>query len=276
MKYYLFPKNFQHYSMEQLMDSTAKMGFDGPTALIRDGYWISRTDAKNDLPAFVKAAQARGLSVKYGSADLNMETLLTQKEPLDLLKCFAANGVEQVRMQYMSKPMGDDYRTYRERFTRMAENAAEAGRLAGLQCVVQLHGYFYPHNATAAYECVKNCDPTYLGIKMDPGNNVCQEGFELYWYQIGLLGEYLAALGAKDVGYFRSGDPNDHNKGWYQRWLPAYEGMINYKDVFTWLNEASFHGPVIAMPFYEAESDEAMETIVAKELAYFKSCNGGE
>ena len=52
--------------------------------------------------------------------------------------------------------------------------------------------------------------------------------------------------------------------------------MINYKDVFTWLNEASFHGPVIAMPFYEAESDEAMETIVAKELAYFKSCNGGE
>ncbi len=276
MKYFLFPKNFQHYTMEQLMDATAKMGFDGPTALIRDGYWISRTDAAKDLPSFVKAAESRGLSVKYGSADLNLDRLLSDQSQLDLLKCFAANGVEKVRMQHVVKHCGEDMRSYAQRFCRQAEDAARAGELAGLQCVIQLHGQCYPHNATAAYEGIKGLDPRYIGIKMDPGNNVCQEGYELFWYQIGLLKEYLAALGAKDVGYFQSADKAGEHKGWSPCWLPAYEGMINYNAVFDWLKEAGFTGPVITMPFYTRATDEEMEVTVAKELAYFKACEAGE
>ncbi|MBR4868224.1 MAG: sugar phosphate isomerase/epimerase, partial [Clostridia bacterium] len=271
MKYYLFPKNFQHYPLEGLMEATARMGFNGPTALIRDGYWISRSQADVDLPRFVKAAQDHGLTVGYGSADLSPADILSE-DSLRLLKTFAQNGIAQVRLQYMGKQQGECMRALKDRFTRMAEDVAEAGRRAEVQCVVQLHGYFYPHNATAAYECVKNCDPKYLGIKMDPGNNLCQEGFELFWYQTGLLGEYIAALGAKDVGYFQAGDPADDNKGWGARWLPAYEGMINYKQVFSYLHQVNFNGPVIQMPFYEAESDAAMEQIVAKELQYFQSC----
>lgn len=252
------------------MASTAAMGFDGPTALIRDGYWISRSNAAKDLPMFVKAAQQEGLQVKYGSADLNLDTLLTDSSQLDLLKCFAANGVEQVRMQHVAKRYGEDVTSYQERFRRQAENAARAGEEAGLQCIIQLHGCCYPHNATAAYAGLQGLDARYIGIKMDPGNNVCQEGYELFWYQIGLLKEYLAALGAKDVGYFQSNDTHTDTKGWSVCWLPAYEGMINYKEIFTWLKAADFDGPVIAMPFYTRETDGEMEATVAKELAYFK------
>ncbi len=276
MKYYLFPKNFQHYGMEQLMDATARMGFDGPTALIRDGYWISRTDAAKDLPVFVNAAARSGLEVKYGSADLDMNRLLSDETQLDLLKIFAANGVEQVRMQHVPKSQKDDMRSYADQFRRQAEIAAQAGEKAGLQCIVQLHGHCYPHNATAAYEGMKGLDPRYIGIKMDPGNNVCQEGYEMFWYQIGLLKDYLSALGAKDVGYFKTEGVVDGNKGWHPVWLPAYEGMINYQNIFTWLKQADFKGPVIAMPFYERETSEEMEQTVARELAYFKSCNQGE
>lgn len=270
MKYYLFPKNFQHYSLDELMDATAQMGFDGPTALIRDGYWISRSDAKHDLPTFVAAAGRHGLEVKYGSADLNLDTILSDDSQLDLLKIYADNGITQVRMQHVIKAMDDDVGSYRDRFRRQAEQAALAGEKAGLQCVIQLHGQCYPHNATAAFEGIKGLDARYIGIKMDPGNNVCQEGYELFWYQINLLGEYLSALGAKDVGYFRSDDTVTDNKGWYPAWLPAYEGMINYRDIFTWLGEAGFNGPVITMPFYTRETNREMEQTVAKELSYFK------
>ncbi len=276
MNFYLFPKNFQHYDLDRLMQAVATMGFDGPTALVRNGYWITYDNAAKDMATYVKTAQQFGLQVKYGSADLNPDTLLTDEKQLDLLKIYAANGIEQVRLQHVVKKQEEDATTYSERFRRQAENAAMAGEKAGIRCVFQLHGHFYPHNATAAYAGVKGLDPRYIGVKMDPGNNVCQEGYELFWYQISLLKDYLCAMGAKDVGYFKTEGATDGNKGWHPAWLPAYEGMINYQNIFAWLKQADFDGPVITMPFYDCHSDEEMEATVAKELAYFKSCSLGE
>ena len=70
---------------------------------------------------------------------------------------------------------------------------------AGIKAIVQIHGMMYPHNATSAYMALKDLDPTHIGVKLDPGNNVQQEGFELWNYQIPLLGEYISALGVKDA-----------------------------------------------------------------------------
>lgn len=272
MKFYLFPKNFQNLCMEDMLDAAARCGFDGPTALIRDGYWISRSNIKQDLPAFVKAAEQRGLEVQYGSADLNLDRLPEDEEQLDILKCFASCGITKVRMQHVAKRETDNVRLYAERFRRQAQAAADAGEKAGLQCIIQLHGYCYPHNATAAYAGIQGLDPRYIGIKLDPGNNICQEGYELYWYQIGLLGEYLAAVGAKDVTMQRAGDVTAADKGWQVGWVPANEGMINYQDVFARLRAVDFDGPVIQMPFYNAASTEEMIKLVQRELSYFKAC----
>ena len=273
MKYYLFPKNFQHYSIDNLMNVTASMGFDGPTALVRDGFWISAGNAKKEMSDFINTANKYGLEVKYGSADINMDTILSNENQLDLLKIFADNGIEMVRMQHVIKRDSDNIREYTERFKAQAYNAAKAGEKVGVKCIIQIHGQCYPHNATAAYEAIKNLDPRFVGIKMDPGNNWCQEGYELYWYQAQLLGEYLSALGVKDVTYNRVGDFNADNKGWLPTWTPAYCGMINYKSVFEAVKKVGFDGPVIQMPFYCCNSDKEMEDTVAKELAYFKSCD---
>lgn len=272
MKYYLFPKDFQQLSLQELMDTVVLCGFDGPTALIRNGYWISPESVKTDLPAYVKAANQAGLEVKYGSADISMDSLEKDGAGLDLLKCFADNGITQVRLQHVGKKMQDDVRDYAERFRRQAYFAALAGEKAGLQCVVQLHGMCYPHSATAVYEGIKDLNPKYIGVKMDPGNNVCQEGYELYWYQIQLLGEYLCAIGGKDVGWFHNKNVTDETKGWYLSWLPAYEGMINYQEIFRYLKNAAFAGPIIQMPFYPVDSTQDLIQKVSKELAYFKNC----
>jgi hypothetical protein len=39
----------------------------------------------------------------------------------------------------------------------------------------------------------------HVGIKLDPGNNYAQEGYEDFTYQIHLLKEYIQAFGAKDA-----------------------------------------------------------------------------
>ncbi len=272
MKYYVFPKNFQQLSLQELMQTVATCGFDGPTALIRDGYWLDKSNVVQQLPVFVKAAQEQGLEVKYASADISPESLVTCEKSLDLLKCMAANGIEQVRLQHVVKRPEDDVRTYARRFRRQAYCAVQAGEKAGLQCVIQLHGMCYPHNATAAYQGVQGLPSEYVGIKMDPGNNRCQEGYETFDYQVRLLGEYLCAMGAKDVGWVCDGNKETATKGWRQEWLPANSGLIDYHEIFVLLKQQNFQGPIIQMPFYSGKTHEDFVDLVAKELAYLKQC----
>lgn len=56
MKHYLFAKFFTHLSANELMDECAKLGIDGPTLLIRDGYWVSNDNMETELEKFINIA----------------------------------------------------------------------------------------------------------------------------------------------------------------------------------------------------------------------------
>ena len=62
-KWYLFAKFFQQLSVKELMEMCARMGFDGPTALIRDGYWTELSNMKETLPGYVAEAEKHGLEL---------------------------------------------------------------------------------------------------------------------------------------------------------------------------------------------------------------------
>ena len=47
MKRYLFAKYLKDLAVEELMEKVAMAGLDGPTALIREGYWITENNLKN-------------------------------------------------------------------------------------------------------------------------------------------------------------------------------------------------------------------------------------
>ena len=117
---------------------------------------------------------------------------------------------------------------------------------------------------------VRALDPRYIGIKLDPGNNREQEGYERFDYQIPLLGEYIAALGAKDAAQSRTGDPADARKGWKTAFVPAYEGQSEYLQIFAELDKIGFDGPAILMPFYAADDYAALTDRLQREIAYFK------
>ena len=141
----------------------------------------------------------------------------------------------------------------------------------GVRAVIQLHGWFYPQSATGAYPAIEDLDPRYLGIKMDPGNHVCQEGFEFWDYQTDLLGEYICALGAKSAAMFRDGDPAVNN-GWQKRMVPAQEGAVDYKEIYSLLLKNGFDGPSVLMPFYYGDDYDRMVTALKDELKYFDDC----
>ena len=196
MKYYLFPKFVRHLSVEGLMEYCASVSLAGPDVLIRNGYWV-QADMLEALPPFVRAARAAGLEVKTATTDLGLAQLTADDCPL---RALAAEGIETVRAGFVARSDFPDPRTIHDRVRAMLEQAAEVARRAGIRLVLQLHGGCYPHSATAAWFLVKGLDPRSVGVMIDPGNNVTQEGTEAFEYQVPLLKEYLAAVGAKDGG----------------------------------------------------------------------------
>ena len=261
MKNYLFPKIYMGRTAEELMMLCKELGIDGPTALIRDGYWMQADNMKETLPAFVRLAEQYGLEVVYAETPFRMERL---PELGDELAVMADCGIRQFRVDFFNKNTVPA-RELAERLARMTETAAKAAARHGLRAVVQLHGGAYPHSATAAWPAVKNLDPRYIGIKLDPGNNLQQEGYEDFSYQISLLGEYIAAIGEKDGAAACLHPSEKGTKGWSVRWVPAQQGMINYDNIFALLKKQNLDIPGILMPFYEEGS-------LQEEIAYFLRC----
>lgn len=269
MKWYLFAKFFTEMTQDQLMEYCVQEGIDGPTALVRDGYWTAPDKLAETLPGFVACAKKHGLEVKYADTHIDFADMYKAEKDYDTL---AANGIELIRLQYIERNGDKNPREFADVGRRFAETACKMGEKHGVRSVIQLHGGFYPHNATCAWGCVKDLDPRYIGIKIDPGNNFAQEGYEHFTYQIRLLGEYIAALGSKDACALRVWDGLDETKGWQKPFMPAFAGQANYKQIFGLLKEINFQGPAVLMPFYHEDNLQRLKKDFTKEIQYLKAC----
>ena len=273
MKHYLFPKFFADLSIDAMMEKCAAMGFDGPTLLIRDGHQVCLDNLGTALPHYMKAAETNGLEVRYAQTDVTMENV--QKEE-DLLRRLADAGITSFRLAHLHKRRsGIPPRELADHVRFHLSKVAETAEKAGIKAIVQIHGMMYPHNATSAYMALKDLDPTYIGVKLDPGNNVQQEGFELWNYQIPLLGEYISAIGIKDANFFLHPEADiAGGKQFVPRFVPLPDGVSDYPQILRELHKIDFDGPAVFMPFYNEKELDLLEKNLVRELAYFKELEG--
>ncbi len=263
MKKYLFAKSFDKLSQEELMQLCAELGVDGPTMLIREGYWTTEDDLTT-IPKFIKAAESFGLEVKYADTSIIDDSPKSE----ELFAILAENGIEKLRLGFRFRPHGREaVRALADDLVDYAERMAKLSEKYGVLPIMQIHGWMYPQSATAAYAAIKHLDPKHIGVKMDPGNNYCQEGYEYFDYQVDLLGEYIAALGVKNAVFnFRHGK-------WLPMFTPAHAGIADYKKVYGELNKIGFDGPTIMMPLYEAKDVDEYKQLIKEELAYVDECS---
>ena len=267
MKFYLFAKFLQHLSCDQLMETCASLGIDGPTALIRDGYWVDPADLSS-LKPFVAAANKYGLSVTYADTPYTAYDTMIDRA----FGVLAENGITLARLAYIEKKSVSDPRGLEDKARRYAAAAEKLAQKHGIRAVIQCHGMMYPHNATAAWPLVRDLDPRYIGIKIDPGNNIQQEGYELFDYQIRLLREYIAAVGAKSGAMYRYQSPDNNSNGWRRVNVPAQDGAADYHLIYRELGRIGFDGPSILMPFYHENEPERLLEALRGEIAYLKAC----
>jgi sugar phosphate isomerase/epimerase len=276
MRYYLFPKFFRQFRVEELMEHCVRAGLDGPAVLVRDGYWISPDALGKDLPAFIRAAEGAGLSTPFAFTDFPPRELVQDDASL---RTIADNGIPVVRVGIIGRNEVSHVRELHDHSRRLTEQLAAIAAKLSIKVVIQLHGAVgphvatrgcHPHNATAAWHLVKDLDPGHVGIMIDPGNNIHQEGYEAFGYQIPLLGDHIAAVGVKDACALRSGEETSPSKGWETYFVPCYEGQVNWHTVYRELAATGFDGPMVVMPFYDADNLEWLFSKFLSEMEYLR------
>lgn len=266
MKRYLFAKFLKSLSVEKLMEKVADAGLDGPTALIRNGYWLDENNLKTALPRYIKAAESAGREVKSACTSFSPSTLTKDDTPL---KIMADNGIKYFRLGYMSRSNANDVRDISASCRALIEAMLKVTEKYPVKPLIQLHGNGpYPHSSTAAWPVVKNLPPDKIGIMIDPGNNVLQEGFEDIGYQCGLLREYIGACGVKDAIKICVGESPATGKQWKSRSMPVGDGFNDWGQVIANLKQIGFDGPLVFMPFYSTDDVDKHCSMLKKEVEF--------
>jgi sugar phosphate isomerase/epimerase len=230
--------------------------------MVREGYWVPPDNVDRALGRFIAVAQQSGLEVKWASTPYGLADLAEDAGPLSVL---ADHGIAAARLTYIPRSAVDDPRKLNEHIARLCEKVAGEAVKRGIRVVVQLHGGFHPHNATAAWECIRGCDPKGIGIMLDPGNNANQEGTEIFWYQVALLREYIAGIGVKDSRHVQR--PGEFAASSTQ-FVPVGEGENDWPTIVRELRRARGEVPHIFMPFYEHEQD--MAAVLKREVSLIR------
>jgi sugar phosphate isomerase/epimerase len=262
----IFPKFYRHLSAEQLAELVRQVGLDTTNLVVREGYWVDPQHLGRDVPKFVKAMDAAGVKVTFATAGFSADQIVFDPTPL---KVFADNGITEFRMGYF-RVEKDDVRTScvvaRHKLATMVDLCAEAN----VRAVYQVHhGTLFP-SASAAFGLVNGLDPGALGVMLDPGNQQF-EGYERWPLSVGLLGEYLRAVGVKDTAVWR--DParaGEGDKGWRRTWATLDEGETNWHDLIRALHRADFEGTFVWMPFYDQDDCDEMTRKLRGEVAYLR------
>lgn len=263
----VFPKFYSHLSIEQLADLIHHVGLDTTNVVIRDGFWVTKANIRQELPAFVKRMDALGLKIAFSTAGFMLEDVLADDTPLAAL---AECGVKQFRMGYFKWNKGQSPAESMDDGRRQMAQLAELCARHDLRAVYQVHHGTLIHNAWAAWQLVHDLPAENVGVMLDPGNQV-NEGWDHWMTAVHLMGPHLAAMGIKDGGVYRDGDLTGEKKGWYARLgVTLQEGRVNWYDVARALKSVHFAGTFVFMPFYDKDGIDVMTAKLKAEVSYLR------
>ena len=262
----IFPKFLAQLSVPRLAAVVRDVGLDTTNLVVRDGFWVSRSNFADDLSKFMRAARGEGLEVRFATAGFSADEIIADES---LVARLAEHGIRDFRMDYFRYAGGDPRREFDDARRKFGQVASICQRYS-IRAVYQVHHRMLIASAWSAWDLVRDFPPGAVGIELDPGNQ-SHEGFEAWDKSIGLLGEYFAAAGVKDLRVWRddahAGDPD---KGWRRAWCSIDEGVTNWRDFVGACHAARFDGTFVFMPFYDPDDPQAQLAKLKREVAYFK------
>ena len=262
----IFPKFYKHLNPQELAALVNDVGLDTTHVVVRNGYWVTPDGLADEMPGFVKALRSEGLDIKYVTSDFLSDELIDDPTPLSVM---ADCGLSHFRLSHFRSKDPNVHNALAEARSQL-ERLLPLCEKHNLKCMYQVHHGTLVPSASAAFHLVHDLPTEWIGIELDPGNQL-RDGYERWDFAAPLLGSHFAALGVKDVSLIQGRNTEGPDKGWKHEWATLYEGINDWHACLRALAGIRFDGYFEFMPFYDTDRPGVMTRKLQKEVSWLRS-----
>jgi len=262
-------KNVGNLTIEEAGEYIAKMGFDGVDLTVRPGGHISPREVLKELPKAVENLNSKGLSVPMITTNV---TSADEKFTAEIFKTASECGVRFIKLGYWRY---GGFGTIKKQIEHVRDDdlnglcklSEEHNVTAGLH----IHsGDFLTSNPVVVHLLLRDYDPQYLCAYIDPGHMAVEGGLSGWKIGMDILQEHIRMVAVKDFGWFQEEDPKTGGKRWRARTVPLSEGLVSWGEVFSYLKQINFDGPVSLHSEYHDVDFQGLIRRTEVDLQYLK------
>ncbi len=264
MKVLLFSKTFRDWTINRLGAFAKEIGADGLDLAVRAGYPVNPENVRTQLPKAVQMVREMGLTVDL----VTTETRWTDPESpqmRELFHCCGRVGIPFIKIGYWVWGEGDDYWCAVARLKEKIRCFERLSRETGVATVLHTHsGNCYGSTAHSAVDLIRDTDPRWVGIYLDPAHLAI--GGERPQMALAIIGDRLKLVAAKNVFYRRLDDGH-----WSPVWCQLNEGLVDWTEFVRRLVQVSFGGPISLHAEYSAPaSEDEHQTRVRRDASHLR------
>lgn len=237
LKLAIFSKHLQWASYAEMASFAAEAGFEGVDITVRSGGHVLPERVSDDLPRAVEAVRSAGLQVPMITAGI-VDT--SSPHARDVLKTASALGILYYRwggFRYSDEePIPAQLEALKPRVRALAQ-MNEHYRIAAI---------YHTHSGMEVgapiwdlWEILRGIGPTWTGINYDVAHATIEGGFGGWIRSFEVARPFVRGIALKDFVWAR----NSHGN-WGPEWVPAGQGMVNFRKFFDMLRRSEFDGPV--------------------------------
>ena len=258
-----FPKPLAGKPAAEFAAATRAVGLPRCNAVVREDFPTPPGTLAQTLRPWLDALRGEGVRCDFATTGWTPGDLRGAEADLAAL---AEHGVRDVRLAQCFSGGGfgrvGDVAGELESAKRDFDAAARLLEKHGLRGVYQVHFKTLHPSPSSLWPMVYDLPPAHMAVMLDPGNQVI-EGFEAHARSLRLFGrDRVAAVGVKDALWTRGDDGS-----WSHRMVPVGEGMAGWPGVCRDLSAAGFDGSLVFMPFFRADSHDALVARLKREVA---------
>lgn len=227
----VFTKPFQSLSYDELAEQTARLGFDGIEAPIRNGGHIEPADVQEELPRMMESLRNHGLKMTVMTSSINDPAdPLTEK----VLRTAAGLGIRHYRMKYFkydeSQPIPEQITEWAKQLTDLAA----MNKQFGITAVYQNHAgrNYFGASLWDLRRALEGIDPAHVGVAYDIRHATAEGGMS--WpVTFQLIRPHIQVVYVKDFVWHERKPGN----------VPLGQGRID-PAFFSMLTKSGYAGPI--------------------------------
>ena len=261
----MFSKKLQEFDIPEVGGIISDLGLDGVDLTVRPGGHIQPEEAEERLPLAVETLKSRGLEVPMISTGI---TSADEPWSRGIFSTASKCGIGYLKLGYWHYQGFGKVHSQLEEVRNWARGLANLASEYGVFAGIHIHsGDYMSATGNMVSRILEGIDGDHIGAYIDPGHMVLEGGRSGWKLGMDLLRDVTKMVAVKDFGWVKD---TGEEKRWNLVHLPLDQGLVPWPEVFSYLGEICFDGPVSLHSEYEKLSTDEIIAQTARDVAYVR------